>query len=397
MLVLGYDSRGNLGQHQLNVGRTGVATYQPIGSLPGASGSSVHQTREWVQFGGQWVDVAIQFFCDVIGTPTVVADSVITSPTNFTTRDPDSAWITTSGLTVPAAASTTAWGWNQTPWTPLYVQPDAGNPNYGTITRRSVFTSGGRFIGTNAGVNYGATVTGNFKSILDYNVQGAIATAFGANPSGADIGFRSSKLLIRPRVAGRGASTLCVGDSRKAGDGDTNNFYGFCHRTAESIADVNSRPLGFENLGVSGSDSTSFLTRLQARLSGGGVDLVHWQPASSNDANAWDSATVDTCLARTATVADLCRRQGIAFVTEKMYASVAANTAAKAEQWRRLNTTIGNTYSNVVDFSVFPFTVDGTIPVINPALTADGQHFIAAGQILEATATIPVWRYALNI
>ena len=381
---------------------TNVYGRKHLGAAVATAGTSVHQMRSYVPFGGMLVDVALEIYSgSTSGAATLNAYAIAGSddydavPTSWTVGSdtPSIAEDAARVVNVPARA--------QTAWVRLYLPPDVNDPRWSTLFTRARFTSGWAFgIGGAVPSEWDSNV-GAYRQRLDYNTLANINDAWPGTPSGSDVQFRSHSILIRP-VSAIAARTIAIsGDSRSTGVGDLNDFYGWACRAAEQITTNGAALVGFESWSVRATPSSEFEARLNTLLRARAVDLVHWQPASSNNTDPWASSTVDTCIAQTARIAQECARRGIAFSTETMYPSGAADTVAKAAQWQRLNDHIRATYpNNFIDFERTALTDrSGAVPVLSAAYhpVGDPLHRNVSGHELSRDLAVPLWTRLLGL
>lgn len=377
---------------------TNIFCRKDIGDAIGGSGTSTHQLRLFVPFGGEWVDVALQFINASTTVPTVISGARVAANPNFTDLNPSGAWTAySSGLNIPVAAAAGQFNFSQTEWARIYVPEDAGVPGWGSIYARSKYTSGGWYSGINSATTYD-TAASLLKSRNDFEAV-AVDAAF-VTPTTSSL-IRTMSVLVRPVAALSAKSGAGFGDSRMSGRGSTSDYYGWAPQAAELICGSTSKPNYFsmENWGLLGTTTTTFMNRFNSRIRMGGLDFVHLQPASSNDTNAWTAGVIDTCISNLAAAKAECDRRGIVFVTETMYPSVTADTADKAAQWARMNAHVRANYQHYVENaeSVLTSYNSSGLPILTPSLTADGQHRTMEAHALTASWAQTVYERALSI
>jgi hypothetical protein len=372
-----------------------------LGSELGSSGTSTHQQQHQVPVGGMLCDVQMEFYNDsTTNVFTVVAHAMAAGDT-YGALNPSGAWtVGAANLLVPVTVSAIEPTVVRTPSQRIYFPNDVVNPKWSTAFTRSSHTNG-RIFGTNATSTYD-TIASKFKSRCDYHPIVNVNDAFPNPPSSSaigNVGLRSSTLILRPVSAFSARTVAGIGDSRTRGDGSTSNEFGWAPRAVESIASEFDDLVGYENWGVSGTNSTQFMERFNLLMSNSLVDLLYFQPASSNDTNPWTEAVVDACITRLAAVKAECKRRGIAFFTSTMYPSFAADTVAKALQWQRMNDHVRKTYpGEFADFADSALTDrSGAYPVLRATYQADPQHANDAGQAIMRDIAIPAMKRLLGL
>ena len=374
----------------------------PLGASTETVGTSVHQHRYYVPFGGQTVQVRCCYRNTSTSAPMVTADTAVASGRSYDDLNPilengTPATFTAigSGKTIAVAPSAAVSTLGRSEWMTVRVVDDPLRPGFGTLYVRSKFTSGGLAFRYEGGTGQSAfnSAASLYKHTADFQALSAIGDPMS---NGTLDDYRRAFWIEVRTLSGTAATVAAFGDSRVSGFGTAGNQYGWAARACEGLAAAGAA-VGHENWGQSSTTSATFIDRLAGRLALGDCpQVVLWQVGSNNDAGAWTEATVSAQIARMIDAKERVEALGSTFVPVTMFPSAGADTPEKVAQWRRLNAA-ARTCRYYIDFDVAPFNDGGVIPALPASLTVDGVHINDAGQQVLANLARPVIYEALGL